>query len=137
MLKLSDVRDYISKCVSSVADDENVYSGKLDDKKDKSIGVYNQKRGNTKLAAVGAEISYSVKSISVLVHWNKSQRETEAAAMSVYELIEQSSGYIGGKEVKYIKMSHEEPVDVQTDDNGIYEMVIEFDIYYERQVINE
>ncbi len=134
MLKLKDVRDYISGLVSDIADDGNVYSGKMTDKKDKSIGIYNQKRGQPAIKAIGDTSSYSVKPISLLVHWNTSQQETEAAAMRVYKLLADASGSIGGRRILFIDIPLEEPVDVGTDDNNIYEMVIEFNIYYERQV---
>ena len=38
---------------------------------------------------------------------------------------------VNGKKILFTDMQMEEPVDVGTDDNGIYEMVIEADIYYE------
>ena len=41
MVYLSDVRDFISSL--NFVDDEHVYSGKLEDKKDKSVGVYSRK----------------------------------------------------------------------------------------------
>ena len=42
MLGIGDVRDYIAGL--GIADNNNVYCGKLDNKKDKSIGVYNLNR---------------------------------------------------------------------------------------------
>lgn len=42
MLNLKDIRQYIAGL--DVAADSNVYIGKLDNKKQKSIGVYNRKR---------------------------------------------------------------------------------------------
>ena len=36
--------------------------------------------------------------------------------------------------VDFLSMQVPEPVDVGTDDKGIYERVIWFDIYYERKV---
>ena len=95
----------------------------MEDKQEMSVGVYNQKRGTPKLTAVGANPSYSRKAVSVLVHWNKSPKQTERAAAAVYAAIE-SAGRT---------KTTEEAVDVGTDDNGVFEMVIEFDIYYERQ----
>ena len=35
--------------------------------------------------------------------------------------------------IKFCRMLVPKPQDVGTDDNGVFEMVIEFDIYYERQ----
>ena len=34
--------------------------------------------------------------------------------------------------VYFVLLLQSEPVDVGTDDNGVFERVIEFDVYYER-----
>lgn len=131
MLFLSDARDLIASL--RIVDNDHVYSGKLDNKKDESIGVYNNKRGSPKRKTVSGDKlqTYAVKPISVLVHWNKRQRETERKAYEVYTAIKEIRNMtINDKTILFTDMSMEEPVDVATDDNGIYEMVIEFDIYY-------
>ena len=79
---------------------------------------------NTKTAAKG---------ISILVHWNASTRETEAAAAALYADIEKAhSVTIGGHKVNYIRLLHSEPIDVGTDEKGVCEYVIEFILYFER-----
>lgn len=134
ILYLSEVRDFIAGLLTNIVDDEHVYSGIMEDKQEMSIGVYNQKRGTPKLSAVGVNPSYSRKAASVLVHWNKSPKQTERAAASVYAAIERAGRTkTGTNTILFVKMTTEEAVDVGTDDNGVFEMVIEFDIYYERQ----
>ena len=134
MLYLSEVRDFIAGLLTGIVDDENVYSGIMQDKQEMSVGVYNQKRGTPKLSAVGVNPSYSRKVVSVLVHWNKSPKQTEHAAAAVYAAIERAGRTkAGANNILFVKMTTEEAVDVGTDDNGVFEMVIEFDIYYERQ----
>lgn len=39
---------------------------------------------------------------------------------------------IAGKHVNYLKLDVPEPIDVGTDDNGVYERVIWLTLYYER-----
>ena len=134
MLFLSEVRDCIAQL--GIVDNENVYSGRLDSKKDESIGVYNNRRGSPKINTVGVDKlrSYSVKAISILIHWNKRQRDTERKAYEVYTVLSNIRNVtVNGKRILFTDMKMEEPVDVGTDDNGIYEMVIELDFYYERQ----
>ena len=134
MLYLSEVRDFIAGLLTGIVDDENVYSGIMQDKQEMSVGVYNQKRGTPKLSAVGVNPSYSRKAVSVLVHWNKSPKQTEHAAAAVYAAIERAGRTkAGANNILFVKMTTEEAVDVGTDDSGVFEMVIEFDIYYERQ----
>lgn len=133
MLTLADVRDCIAGL--GIAEDDNVYCGKLDNKKDKSIGVYHLKRSGQPNIAIGGmnNTSFGDKGISLLVHWNKSPRETEKVSMSLYEaLLNLKMVTINDSVIKFVRVLVPEPIDVGTDDNGIYEMVIECEFYYER-----
>ena len=133
MLGIGDVRDYIAGL--GIADNDNVYCGKLDNKKDKSIGVYNLNRQRPPQTAVGGlnNSSYRIKSISILVHWNTSVRDTEKAAEQLYNMLRDTNNkIINDTKLLFTKMQVDVPVDVGTDDKGIFESVIELDIYYER-----
>ena len=130
---IGDVRDYIAGL--GIADNNNVYCGKLDNKKDKSIGVYNLNRQRPPQTAVGGlnNSSYRIKSISILVHWNTSVRDTEKAAEQLYNILRDTNNkIINDTKLLFNKMQVDGPVDVGTDDKGIFESVIELDIYYER-----
>lgn len=134
MVLLSDIRDFVASL--GFVEDEYVYSGKLEDKKDKSIGVYNRKVNNPNNIALGGLKlkSFGVKQISILVHWNKSQRDTEKAAIKLFNLLQNQRDFsIGQVRGKFILMGMNEPQSADTDDNGIYEYVIWCDIYYERE----
>lgn len=114
---------------------ENYYCGILNDKKQKSFGVYQLKDNRTRDISLGGDATTKTgtKGVSILVHWNRSTRDTETAAASLYkDLAASVSPTVGGKKVNYIKLLHDEPIDVGTDENGICERVIEFVIYYER-----
>ena len=133
MLGIGDVRDYIAGL--GIADNNNVYCGKLDNKKDKSIGVYNLNRQRPLQTAVGGlnNSSYRIKSVSILVHWNKSVRDTEETSEQLYNMIRDTNNkIINDTKLLFTKMQVDGPVDVGTDDKGIFESVIELDIYYER-----
>lgn len=121
------------KTLSTQAD--NYYCGTLNNKKDKSFGVYQLKDQRARDIAIGGHTTTKTgaKGISILVHWNFSTRETEAAAVSLYnDLANVDAPTIGGKRVNYINLLHNEPINVGTDENGICECVIELVIYYER-----
>lgn len=133
MLALKDIKKYISEL--EIVPDENVYIGKLDNKKEKSIGVYQRKTSGNPVMAIGGHdmSSYDVKPISLLVHWNKNPVETEEAAFKLFEKLKRESGVtIGGTQIKFIRLMVPEPQDVGTDDNGVYEYVIWLDFIYER-----
>lgn len=134
MLALKDVRKYIAGL--GIAADKSVYIGKLDSKQLKSIGVYNLKPKEGEHISLGGLklTSYDIKPVSLLVHWNKSFPDTEEAAFSLYEKLQDSRGFkILDTYVNFIKMRQAMPVDIGTDDGGIYEFVIEIDIVYKRK----
>ena len=84
-MMLSDIRDW----VESLGITSNVYMGKLDAKQDRSIGVYNSKHEHAYKTAIGGPPceSYGTKYVTLLVHWNKSPRDTEKAAMALFEAV--------------------------------------------------
>lgn len=126
---LTDVRDYIE----TLGITKNVYSGKLDAKVEKSIGVYNSKHNHPYTRAIGRKSSYDVKYITLLVHWTKLQRETEKAAKKLFKALENTREQkINEKKIKFIQLLCNEPISVDTNENGIYEMVIEVAVVYEK-----
>lgn len=135
MMRLSDIREYIAGL--GIADNEHVYIGKMDNKKEKSIGVYSRSRESNPIVALGGVeySSYDVKSISLLVHWNRSKVETEEAALQLFDRIRKEKRFVvGGTPVQFIRLMMPEPQDVGTDDDGIYEYVIWLDFIYQKEV---
>lgn len=133
MLSLKDIRQYIS-CLA-VAEDDNVYIGKLDNKKQKSIGVYSRlSTGSANIAIGGLECTtYDTKPVSLLIHWSKSKDETERAAYNLFEKLRSvSSLTIGDTPINFLRLMVPEPQDVGTDDDGVYEYMIWLDFIYER-----
>lgn len=111
------------------------YMGALDNKKEKSVGVYQLNRRSTNDPAIGGDdlASYATKPVSILVHWNQSPRETENAATELYWRLRAVRGLeVNGITIQFIRMLVGEPVEVGSDKNGIYERVIEAEIIYRR-----
>lgn len=129
-MMLSDVRDYIA----SLGLAELVYMGKMPDKKDKSVGVYNSKHQHTYQTAIGGPDleSYGTKYVTLLVHWNQSPRETERAAASLFDVLKRAREItVNEKKIKFILPLYDLQ-DVGTDDAGVYEMVIEAAFIFEK-----
>ena len=121
MLTLDNIRGYIASL--GIAEDSNVYIGKLNGKKERSIGV-----GGYEYS------SYDIRRISLLIHWNKSVQASEQAAYELYEKLKNvSSLSIGDTPIHCIILQVPEPVDVGTDDKGVYEYVIWLDFVYQRK----
>ena len=131
MMLLSDVRDFLKEL--NIAD--NYYIGKLDTKQERSIGVYQRQGGIARVAIGGLSCtSYDIKRVSILDHWSQNAKETEEKALELFnKLIETEGVQMGDSKVYFIAMQVPEPIDVGLDDSGIYERVIQMDIYHERR----
>ena len=131
MLYLANVRDYI-KTISSA---NNYYIGKLDNKEDKSVGVYDLKTSRKPIIALGGleNTSYNIKPISILIHWNKNMKETEVESMKLYNALLGANDFdINDIHISHVELLEPQPIDVGTDNSGVYEMVIECVFYYDR-----
>ena len=131
-MQLSEIRDWLRTL--DVA--ENYYIGRLDNKKEKSLGVYARSAGGAPVMALGGadNSSYDIKRVSLLLHWNRNAGETEEAALALWdELFGRTDIDVpSGSHIQYIQPNVPEPVAVGTDDGGVYEYVIELNIYYRR-----
>lgn len=131
MLQLKEVQQYIT----GLGIAEQVYIGRLDNKKQKSIGVYPRSRSGSPVMALGGvhNSSYDMKALSFLVHWNKNPDETEQAAEELFSrLAGAGSVQMGETRVFGIRLMVPEPQNVGTDEGGVYEYVIWADFIYER-----
>lgn len=131
-MTLANVRDWLQ----SLGLADRFYIGKLDQKHEKSIGVYdNTKENKSNVIAIGGygNTKTQCKPVSLLLHWNKNMNETEKAAKKLFKTIAgQALGAdIGGYHASYIKITSPGAVYVGTDANGVYEYVLNLEIYYQ------
>lgn len=132
MIGLAEVKDWIKTLQPAPA--EHYYMGKLDAKQEKSLGVYQRGRQEPRVPLGGlSNKKCEKKQISLLLHWNRNARQTEEAAFSLHRQLEDLKDFtVGNTHVYFLTLLNGEPVDIGTDDGGIYERVIEFDLFYER-----
>lgn len=116
---------------------DHYYANRLDNKQEMSIGVYEKTvPGSRPVMAIGGPeaSSYDIMSISVLIHWNRSFPQTEAAAQALWNTLIQTrhADIPGGQHIYFLQMTVPKPVYVSTDETGIHEYVINFNLYYRR-----
>ena len=131
-MTLADVRDYIA----SLDLTKEVYMGKLPDKPERSIGVYNSKHQYPYHGTLGGpnQQGYGIKHITLLVHWNKSPRDTEKVATALFDAINIVRDVkINETTIKFIQPLYDLQ-DIGTDDAGVYEYVVEVAVIYEKEV---
>lgn len=136
MIALADIKDWLKDQFPAA---EHYYVGKLSNKHDKSIGVYQRQIDAEPRIALGGLASYETKHVSVLVHWTNDADQTERAAQELFSVLQNITGVkIGNTYVYMIQLRISEPKDVGADEKGIYERVIWFDLYYKKgEIWNE
>lgn len=133
-MMLTDVRDYVAGL--GIANPEQCYMCKLDAKQERNIGVYHLRSSGSSHIPFGgrSNATYDVLSVSILVHWNRYAAETEQVARQIYKILRDLEDVTVNKhKIKFCHMLVPEPQDVGTDENGIYEMVIEAEFYTEKE----
>lgn len=115
---------------------DHCYAGRLVNKKEKSLGVYHKNVETRPVMAIGGlqNSSYDIMPLSLLLHWNRSYPETEAAAQALWDAIVEAKhiDIAGGQHIQFLQMTVPKPVYIATDANGIHEFVINFNLYYRR-----
>lgn len=128
-MTLSEIRNWLKTRI----DCPQWYISKIDGKKEQCIGLYNTTGAPVRMAVGGPDATgFQVKAVSILVHWGRNADVAERKAIEVYNALYGQSAEIGGKRVIQFRMVTPQPVNVGTDDEGIYEYVIETHIYHER-----
>lgn len=130
-MTLAQIRDWLETQV----DCPNWSIGKIDGNKDTCIGIYGRPAPDLIKPVIGGmeNRSYTMKAVTALVHWGKNANLAEQKAQEVYvALIGRSNFTVGGKRVIMVDMRTPEPVAVGTDEQGVYEYVIDAYFYYER-----
>lgn len=128
-MTLKEVKDWLK--TQAVAD--NWAIGTYDTSKVKTVCVRNLASNRSKLAIGGlSNTTTAVKGISIVVHWSKNPDESEQVAQKLFALFYGQTPAIGEYQTILCDMRNDEPISVGTDENGIYEYVIELWITYQR-----
>lgn len=125
----TEVKDWLKTKINC----SNWYTGKADTSQEQCIAIYSVQGPKPVIALGGlANTSYSTKAVSILVHWGKNNTVAEEKAQEVYNTMFGQPAIIAGHRVINFDMKTSEPVGIGTDENGIYEYVINVYIIYER-----
>lgn len=133
LMSLTEIRDFLKELEPKFS---SYYIGKLDAKKDSSLGIYNLKRnGMPQIALGGLSATKTLnKKVSLLVHGTKNNAETEKLANNLYmSLLKADVSLFTSSNVYMIGLLCDEPISVGNDDHGVCEYVIEFEIYYQNK----
>ena len=129
-MTLQEHKDYFKK---EFKWNESISIGKIDNNKEKAICFYNSKRNSEYVGVFGGikNKSTNIKPITILLRYTKNQDSAETMAHKIYDFYNERSFFIDSKRV-FVEMLYNEPINLGTDDNNVYEYSIELNFYEER-----
>lgn len=127
-LKTVKVKDYLKTIIK---DCEKWYSGKMDENQEKGIAIYSNKRKLDSLSKFKKLQSYGILPITLLLRWTKNYNTAETKANEIYELLDCSSFFIDNYRCN-INCLYDGPVDLGSDENGVYKFSIELNLLYRK-----
>ena len=129
-ISLKQIKDYFK---SEFNWSDSISIGKIDNNQEKTICFYNSRRQLAYSPVIGGKSNKStyIKPITVLLRYTKNQDSAENKIESIYEFFEERTFFIGEKRI-FVIMNTDGPINLGTDDKGIYEYSIEMDLYIER-----
>lgn len=129
-ITLKQVKDYFK---NEFKWSDKISTGLIDKNQEKAICFYNSKRNLSYEPVIGGKTLKStyMKPITILLRYTKNQNSAEIKAQEIYEFFEERTFFIENKRI-FVQMYNEEPMNLGTDDNGVYEYSIEINLYIER-----
>ena len=127
-LKTVKVKDYLKTVIK---DCDKWYIGKMDDNQEKAIAIYSNRRNLAKISNFKNLQSYGIIPITLLLRWTKNYNTAETKANDIYELLDCSSFFIDDYRCN-INCLYDGPIDLGSDENGVYKFSIEFNLLYRK-----
>lgn len=127
-LKTVKVKDYLKAVIK---DCDNWFIGKIDDNQEKAIAIYSNKRQIDSISKFKNLQSYGILPITLLLRWTKNYNTAETKANDIYELLDCSSFFIDDYRCN-INCLYDGPIDLGSDENGIYKFSIELNLLYRK-----
>ena len=127
-LKTVKVKDYLKTIIK---DCDKWYIGKMDENQEKAIAIYANRRNLAKISDFKSLQSYGILPITLLLRWTKNYNTAETKANDIYELLDCSSFFIDDYKCN-INCLYDGPIDLGSDENGIYKFSIELNLLYRK-----
>lgn len=112
---------------------DGISIGKIDKNLDRAICFYNSKQPTAKINTIGGSKnrSYGFKRIRILLRWTSNAAEAEEKAKEIYDFFDEKT-FIHDKKRVFVISRYECPIELGTDERGIYEYFFDFDFYSEK-----
>lgn len=128
---LAEIRDYFK---TGFGWKEAISIGKINNDKDKAICFYNSNTARAAAHTFGGKAlqSYQHKAVTILIRWGKAKGAAEDVAQAVFDFFDETQFLLDSKHTFCLSI-YEGPIDLNTDENGVYEYSIELDFYKSKE----
>ena len=129
-ISIKQIKDYFKTTFNWT---DSISIGKIDNNQEKAVCFYNSNRNLAYSPVIGGKENKStyIKPITILLRYTKNQDSAETKAQEIYEFFEERTFFVNSKRI-FTMMSTDDPVNLGTDEKGVYEYSIEIDLYIER-----
>lgn len=126
-MKLSELRDYFK---SNFPWEESLSVGKIDNNKDRAVCFYCSKVSRPKINTIGGKVnrSYTLLPITILLRFGKNYEAAAEKAEEIYNFFDEKTFDLNNERV-FVVSPYFAPIDLGTDDQGVYENSLEFNLY--------
>lgn len=126
-MTLSDLRDYFK---SDFPWKESISVGKIDKNKERAVCFYHSKVSRPKINTIGGKVnrSYTLLPITILLRFGKNYEAAAEKAEEIYNFFDEKTFDLNNERV-FAVSPYSAPIDLGTDDQGVYENSLEFDLY--------
>lgn len=124
MLEVEKIKNYLK----TIIDIPSWYCGTIDKNQEKAIGVYDNKRVLSKISQYDNLQTYTITPFSLLIRYTQNYIKANKKAYEIYNLLKTQQELEIDNKTYFIKLIDENPQNTGSDDKGIYEFVIDFDL---------
>lgn len=124
MLDVEKIKNYLK----TIIDIPSWYCGTIDKNQEKAIGVYDNTRVLSKISQYDNLQTYTITPFSLLIRYTQNYIKANKKAYEIYNLLKTQQELEIDNKTYFIKLIDESPQNTGSDDKGIYEFVIDFDL---------
>lgn len=124
MLDVEKIKNYLK----TIIDIPSWYCGTIDKNQEKAIGVYDNTRVLSKISQYDNLQTYIITPFTLLVRYTQNYIKANKKAYEIYNLLKTQKELEIDNKTYFIKLIDENPQNTGSDDKGIYEFVIDFDL---------
>lgn len=113
---------------------DKVSIGKIDNNADVAVCFYTSNVARTAAHTFGGKAlqSYQHKAVTILIRGGRWKQAAENTAQVVFDFFDETQFELSGKHAFCLSV-YDGPIDLGTDENGIYEYSIELDFYIKKE----